>query len=102
MKRRYKFTDKNQSRTGIISTLIGVLAFSLTGLVVADAYQSYGQSGKQIAVAGFLALLLAFYGLYKGIRGLKEEDTYQLFPYLGCILNGMLLTAFVCIYLLGW
>ncbi len=102
MKRRYKFTDKNQSRSGILSTLTGTAALVLTGCVIADAYRMYGQAGKGIAVLGFLALLLAFYGLYKGIRGLKEEDTWQLFPYLGCVLNGVLLTAYICVYMLGW
>lgn len=102
MKRRYKFTDKNQSRSGIVSALIGAAALVLTGCVIADAYRMYGQAGKGIAVLGFLALLLAFYGLYKGIRGLKEEDTWQLFPYLGCVLNGVLLTAYICVYMLGW
>lgn len=102
MKRRYKFTVKNQSRSGIISTVTGLAALVMTGCAAADAYRMYGQAGKGIAVLGFLALLLALYGLYKGIRGLKEEDTWQLFPYLGCALNGMLLTAFVCIYMLGW
>ena len=102
MKRRYKFTDKNQSRPGILSTVIGVLALMLTGGVLMEAYMAYGQAGKIIAVLGFLALLLAIFGLYQGIRGLREEDSYQLFPYLGCALNGLLLTAFVCVYMAGW
>ncbi len=102
MRRRYKFTDKNQSRLGIVSTVTGCIALCLTGGVVAEAYLKYGQAGKIIAVLGFLALLLAFAGLYQGIRGLLEEDTYQLFPYIGCTLNGLLLTAFVCVYILGW
>lgn len=102
MRRRYKFTDKNQSRPGIVSTVIGVFALLLTGGVLMEAYMAYGQAGKIIAVLGFLALLLAFVGLYQGIRGLREEDSYQLFPCLGCVLNGLLLTAFVCVYIAGW
>ena len=65
MRRRYKFTDKNQSRTGIVSTVIGVLALLLTGGMLLEAYMAYGAAGKGIAVCGFLALLLALVGLYQ-------------------------------------
>ena len=102
MRRRYKFTDKNQSRTGIVSTVIGVLALLLTGGMLLEAYMAYGAAGKGIAVCGFLALLLALVGLYQGLRGLREEDSYPFFPRLGCVLNGLLLTAFVCIYVAVW
>ena len=102
MRRRYKFTVKNQSRPGIFSTVIGVLALFLTGGVLMEAYTAYGQAGRIIAVLGFLALLLALVGLYQGIRGLREEDSYRLFPYVGCVLNGLLLTAFICVYMAGW
>ena len=82
--------------------MIGILALFLTGGTLAAAYTEYGQAGKGIAVLGFLALLMAAAGLYQGIRGLREEDSYQLFPCVGCVLNGLLLTAFICIYILGW
>ena len=48
-----------------------------------------------------MALLLALTGLYHGVRALGEEDTYKGFPYAGCMLNGLVLMAFVGIYLLG-
>ena len=102
MKRRYKFTDKNQSRLGILSCVLGAAALLLTGGILAAAYMEYGQAGKSVAVLGFLAMLLSFAGMYRGIRGLMEEDTYQLFPYMGCVLNGVLLTAFIVVYMLGW
>ncbi len=101
MKRRYKFTVRNLSRAGIRSSVRGMIALLLTGGMVATAYMEYGQAGKQIAVLGLLALLLALTGLYQGIRGLGEEDTYKGFPYMGCVLNGLVLLAFVGIYLLG-
>lgn len=101
-KRRYKFTDKNQSRQGIISSVIGILAFLLTAGVMTVAYVQNGQAGKIIAIPGFLALLLSLTGLYTGIRGAREEDTYRLFPWLGCILNGIILAVYVMVYVLGW
>lgn len=101
-KRRYKFTDKNQSRQGIISSVIGILALLLTAGVMAAAYMQNGQAGKIIAIPGFLALLISLAGLYYGIRGTREEDTYHLFPWLGCALNGIILAVYALIYVLGW
>lgn len=101
MKRRYKFTVKNQSRAGIRSGVLGVISLLLTGGMVVSAYLEYGQAGKQIAVFGFVALLLALLGLYYGIRGLGEEDTYKGIPYAGCICNGLVLMAFAGIYISG-
>lgn len=101
-KRRYKFTDKNQSRLGIISSAVGILVIVLTSAMVAVAYMQSGQAGKFVAIPGFLALLLSIAGLYYGIRGTKEEDTYHLFPWLGCLMNGSVLAVYVLIYILGW
>ena len=102
MKKRYKFTDKNQSKNGIISASFGAAALLLTGGIFAAAYSADGQAGKAVAVLGFLALLLSAGGLYYGVRGLKEEDTYRLFPYLGSWMNGAVLAAYALIYLAGW
>lgn len=101
-KRKYKFTDKNQSRWGIISSVMGLLVISLTAGMIAVAYMQSGQAGKIVAIPGFLALLLSFAGLYYGIRGTREEDTWHLFSWLGCLMNGLVLTAYVLIYILGW
>lgn len=101
-KRKYKFTDKNQSRLGIISSAVGVLVVVLTSAMVAVAYMQSGQAGKFVAIPGFLALLLSIAGLYYGIRGTKEEDTYHLFSWLGCLMNGLVLAVYVLIYILGW
>jgi FtsH-binding integral membrane protein len=101
-KKKYKFTDKTHSRQGVLSSVLGLLSLLLLVFVSAAAYQKSGQAGKEIALLGFLALLLACVGLYQGVRSLKEEDSYPLFPWLGSGLNGILLIAFVLIYILGW
>jgi uncharacterized membrane protein len=101
-KKKYKFTDKTHSRQGILSCVLGVLALLLLSGVSAAAYLRSGQAGKGIALLGFLSLLIACVGLYYGVRSLKEEDSYPLFPWLGSGLNGILLIAFVLIYVLGW
>lgn len=101
-KRRLKFTDKKHSRQGILSSCFGAGAFLVLAGTFAASYMQSGQAGKSIAVLGLLAFLLACVGSYYGIRGMKEEEVYRLFPCLGCVLNGLLLAGFVLIYVLGW
>lgn len=101
-KKKYKFTDKKHSRTGMLSSALGAAALLMTLGAFAAAYAQSGQAGRWIAVLGFLALILTGAGLYYGFRGLGEEDVYPLFPWLGCGLNAVLLLAFVLIYVLGW
>ena len=92
-KRKYKFTRKRQSRLGIMATITGMVAI---------AYLESGAAGKVVAVPAFLALLLALLGFFKSIQGIREEDTYRFFPWMGFILNGMTLIVFGLIYTVGW
>ena len=86
----------------MVSSGLGALALAIVAGIFAAAYLQSGQAGKIIAVLGFFALILACAGLYYGVRGLGEEDVYRLFPWLGCVVNGVLLVAFATIYVLGW
>lgn len=101
-KRKYKFTDKSQSRLGIVSCVISVAAMAMTAGALAAAYMQSGQAGKIVAIPVFVALCLSLMGLYYSFRGMREEDTYHLFPWLGCGMNGMILAAFAAICVLGW
>lgn len=66
------------------------------------AYIQSGQAGKFIGVMGFAALFLSAMGLHYSVRGLRQEDVYRLFPWLGFALNWMALAVFIMIYILGW
>ncbi len=101
-KRKYKFTRKRQSRLGIMATITGVLALLCVAGMGAIAYLESGAAGKVVAVPSFLALLLALLGFLKSIQGIREEDTYRFFPWMGFILNGMTLIVFGLIYTVGW
>lgn len=101
-RRKYKFTDKNQSKQGAISSILGIFCVLAVAGMVAVAYLHSGQAGKWIAVPGIVVVILAITGMYHGILGTKEEDTYRLLPWLGCGMNGIVLAAFVLIYILGW
>ena len=101
-RKKYRFSDKNQSRLGLISSGIGAVALMILLGVLVSAYQQYGQAGKSAAVLGILAFILALVGMYYGLLGTKEQDTYMLFPWMGCGMNGVVLLSVVLSYLIGW
>lgn len=102
MKRKYRFTTKSQSKRGIFSCVIALFAAILIAAAFCTSYFFSGQAGKYVAILGFLAFLLTVVGLYHGILGKKEENSYPLFPNLGCFFNFLILVAFIGIYVLGW
>ena len=101
-KRKIKFTDKKQSRNGILSTILGAVSAGLWVCLLAAAYLTSGQAGKAVAVLGLLAFFVACAGAWYGVLGRREEDSYRLFPDLGIGINGLLLAGFVMIYIMGW
>lgn len=102
MKKKYRFTTKSQSKRGIFSCVLAVLAVGLLAVAFFAAYVFRGQAGKYVAILGAVSFLLTICGFYHGIRGKKEENSYQLFPNLGCFFNLIVLAAFAGIYVLGW
>lgn len=101
-KRKIKFTDKKHSRNGILSTILGGVSAGLLLALLAAAYLTSGQAGKIVAVLGLLAFFVACAGIWYGVLGRREEDSYRLFPDLGLGINGLLLIGFMMIYIMGW
>jgi len=87
---------------GMISSGIGAAALLILLGVLVSAYRQYGQAGKIVAVLGILAFILALVGMYYGLLSTKEQDSYMLFPWLGCGMNGLVLLSVVLSYLVGW
>ena len=101
-KRKIKFTDKKHSRNGILSTILGAVSAGLLLALLAAAYLTSGQAGKIVAVLGLLTFFVACAGIWYGVQGRREEDSYRLFPDLGLGINGLLLIGFIMIYIMGW
>lgn len=83
----YIFTNKVQSKRGILSTVFGVL--SLVSLITAVylTFKSQGIAYVKYGVVGVLCLIFAGAGLVLGILAKMEEDRFYLFAWMGIILN---------------
>lgn len=83
----YIFTDKVESKRGIMSTFFGAL--SLISLIEAVHQSFLGQGADLVkyGVIGFLCLIFAAVGLVLGIMAKMEEDKFYLFAWIGIVLN---------------
>lgn len=98
----YKFSDKVHSKYGIVSVIIGMVAFITIIVSTYISSKSAGNGGLVLGLAGFIALLMTIYGFFAAIKALKEKDIFYIFPVIGMALNGLLLVMYVILYIVGF
>ena len=89
MGRKYIFTNKKESKKGIMSAVLGIIALASLFFAVYETFRNQGQALAKYGVAALFALLFALAGVVLGIMSKMEEDRFYLFSYLGIILNLM-------------
>ncbi len=87
MGRKYIFTNKKESKKGIMSAVLGIIALVSLFFAVYEPFRNQGQALVKYGVAALFALLFALAGIVLGIMSKMEEDRFYLFSYLGIILN---------------
>jgi len=83
----YKFTDKKQSKMGMISTIIGIIALVLICYAVHLSFLADGKGSEIIGVFGSIGMLLSIVGMILGLRSFKNDDVFYLFSWTGTIIN---------------
>ena len=87
MGRKYIFTNKKESRKGIMSTVLGAVSLFSLFLAVYGTFQNQGEALVKYGMGVLFALLFALTGIVLGIMSKMEEDKFYLFSYLGILLN---------------
>ena len=85
----------------MISSGMGLAALLILGGLFYLSYRQAGQTGAYAGFLGFLGMVCAAAGMVVALKSLREEDKYYLFSYIGCVLNGLLLVAWMLLYVLG-
>lgn len=100
-RRGYIFTNKAESKKGILSTFLGAL--SLAGLAAAIylTFIHQGEAFVKYGVAGVLCLFFSAAGLALGILARLEEDKFYFFAWMGILLNALALAGIVFILYAG-
>jgi hypothetical protein len=84
-----------------MSFILGLIAVSSICIAVDLTYKNSGQALMQYGAAVLLALIYSVIGLVLGIRSLKEQDIFRLFPILGIIFNALAIIAVGAILYFG-
>lgn len=101
MGRKFIFTNKNESKKGIMSTVFGLIASVSICMAVYLTFQMHGAAPVKYGVVGLLSMILAIAGLTLGIMAKLEQDRFYFFAWLGIILNGLALLGIAYIIYAG-
>ncbi|MDD3239359.1 MAG: DUF6142 family protein [Lachnospira sp.] len=98
---KYKFSDKNQTLGGTISTTMGILALVCFGYGVYLAFKSDGTAGLQVGSLGLLSFMLASIGTLIGLLSFKEDNKFYTLSRVGSLMCGILSIFMVGVFLMG-
>ncbi len=99
--RKYKFSDKNMSVGGIISTLMGIFSLVCIGYAIYLSFRLEGNGGVIIGGMGLAAILLSAFGCAIGFISFKEKEKYYLFSKIGSMMCGIITVFMIMVYLMG-
>ena len=95
------FSGRRHTKTGIFSTVIGIVVIAgfLTLSIISG--MSHGNGGFILGVLGILLFALAVYGLVLSYKAFKKKDIFYRFPIAGAALNGLMTIFLLIMYILG-
>lgn len=99
--KKYKFSDKNHSLKGSVSTLMGLCSLGLCIFCVVDTTGDHGKSGLTMGALAMLAAGLAVVGCVLGLLSFKEEEKYYLTSKIGSLLCGILSVFYLAVLMMG-
>ena len=101
-KRGYKFTDKKQSKRGVIAWMLSVISLAVLVAVIVCSFQNRGNGSMYLGSAGVSSMLVGVVALINAVLSLREENSYRFFPYLATICSFLAVGAWVALYVVGF
>lgn len=81
-KKSFMFTTKHHSFTGIMGVVLFVLCLGIFVTSVMHAFNNRGDVDISFGYYGFFAALLSVIGIFSGLAGLRERDTFRVAPWI--------------------
>lgn len=97
----YKFTNKNNTRGGVISTVLAVISFVMIVSGIVISFKNEGNAGIIVGAFGTTSFMFSTIGEVMGLRSFKERDKFYLFSWIGTISNGILWIAMSLVIVMG-
>lgn len=101
-KRGYKFTDKTQSKRGIIAFILAVISLAVLVAVIVCSFQNGGNGSMYLGSAGVSSMLVGLIALFNAVLSLREENSYRFFPYLATICAFLAVGVWAALYVVGF
>ena len=96
-----RFSGRKHSRGGMISTVIGGIAWSIFIALCICSSVSGGNAELFVGGIGILDAVFTLAGMIIAIRGFQEREVYYLLPTIGVVLNGILFAIYFSLYFMG-
>lgn len=98
----YKFTEKKQSKRGIIASVIALVSIGIFAYVVWNSYTHEGAGSMYLGSAGVASMILSVVAFVVAVSSVREEDSFKLFPYLGLICSFLAMGTWIGLYVIGF
>lgn len=93
--------DKHKSVPGFISIMIGVAVFVLLMVLFLLSYLEHGKAGIWLGLIGIMLVFLAITGIIFAISGLSDSESKKGRPIAGAVLNAVMLSVLLVLYIVG-
>ena len=90
----YKFTEKTQSKKGIVAFILAVLSIAI--------FHHGGNGSMYLGSAGVSSMLVALVAVVLAVMSLREEESFKLFPYMSTVLSFLAAGMWIAIYVIGF
>lgn len=101
-KRGYKFTEKTQSKRGMLALFFAVVSLAIFITVVVYSFQSRGNGSVYLGSAGVASMILSVIALGMAVASLREENSFKLFPYLSTVVSFLTAGIWIALYAVGF
>lgn len=98
----YKFTDKTQSKRGILAFVLAVVSIAIFVTVIVVSFQNRGNGSMYLGSAGVCSMLLSLVSFVLAILSLGEENSYKIFPYAATVVSFLSVGVWVALYVVGF
>lgn len=100
-RRNYKFTEKTQSKRGMIALVLSAISLAVLVAVIMNSFWHQGNGSMYLGSAGVASMLLGIVALVIAVKSLKEENSFKLFPYLATLGSFLASGAWIALYVAG-
>ena len=100
-KYKYSFTRKNEAKGGREAVILSAVSLALFLVLIVVSFCYAGEGGPILGAVGLVAMLLALYGCYLGLKGLVEKDTGHRLSAIGTICAGVMSIVWLALFLVG-